>query len=83
MHIYIVQKGDNLSSIAERYDVVLSHEALEHIEDPKFFLQKITQLIEPDGTFILAFGPLFFSSFGDHMGGFFRFQIPWRGIFFS
>ena len=67
----------------DRYDVILSHEALEHIEDPKGFLQRLGQLVEPNGVAVLAFGPLFHSPFGDHMRNFFRVQIPWRGVIYS
>jgi SAM-dependent methyltransferase len=66
-----------------RYDIVLSHEALEHIHDPKSFLERLRGLMKPQGIAVLAFGPLFFSPFGDHMHGFFRVPIPWRGVFFS
>lgn len=66
-----------------RYDVVLSNEALEHIEDPRAFLRRLTDLVEPDGVVLLAFGPLFHSPLGDHMWDFFKVQIPWRGILFS
>lgn len=65
------------------YDVVLSHEALEHIHDPRDFLQAISRVVAPGGVVILAFGPLFHSPFGDHMDGFFKVQIPWRGVLFS
>jgi SAM-dependent methyltransferase len=65
------------------YDVVLSHEALEHIREPERFLSTLTKLIEPDGVAVLAFGPLFHSPFGDHMDEFFRVPIPWRGVLFS
>lgn len=66
-----------------RFDVVLSHEALEHIHDPKAFLKRLAELVKPNGTAFLAFGPLFHSPLGDHMWGFFRVQIPWRGVLFS
>jgi len=66
-----------------RFDVVLSHEALEHIHDPKGFLARLDALVEPDGIAVLAFGPLFPSVFGDHMDPFFRAPIPWRGVLFS
>ena len=66
-----------------RYDVVVSHEALEHIDDPRAFLGGIRRLISPHGRAVLAFGPLFHSPLGDHMDGFFRVQIPWRGVLFS
>jgi SAM-dependent methyltransferase len=67
----------------EKYDVLLSFDALEHIEDPEAFLRKMTDFIAPGGIAILAFGPLFHSPLGDHMWDFFRLQIPWRGVLFS
>ena len=67
----------------EKYDVLLSFDALEHIEGPEAFLRKMTDFIAPGGIAILAFGPLFHSPFGDHMWDFFRLQIPWRGVLFS
>jgi 2-polyprenyl-3-methyl-5-hydroxy-6-metoxy-1,4-benzoquinol methylase len=67
-----------------QYDVILSHEALEHINNPELFLRKVAQLIVPHGILVLAFGPLFHSPCGgDHMSDFFRIEIPWRGVIFS
>jgi SAM-dependent methyltransferase len=87
-----LQLGDNVDFVCcdihawtppHRYDVVLSHEALEHISDVKGLLERIRGLMKPEGTAVVAFGPLFFSPFGDHMGDFFRIPIPWRGVLFS
>ncbi len=66
-----------------RFDVIISNEALEHIDEPDRFIQSLVRLLRPDGRAFLAFGPLFHSPFGDHLWGFFRVQIPWRGILFS
>jgi SAM-dependent methyltransferase len=66
-----------------KYDVVLSHEALEHIQEPEKFLSRLRTLVKPAGVVVLAFGPLFRCPFGDHMDGFFRIPIPWRGVLFS
>jgi SAM-dependent methyltransferase len=66
-----------------RFDVIMSHEALEHIRDPRGFLARIRQLVSPGGIAALAFGPLFHSALGDHMDGFFRVPVPWRGVLFS
>jgi SAM-dependent methyltransferase len=66
-----------------RYDVVLSHEALEHIDDVPHFLERCRELTRDGGLLVLAFGPLFHSPFGDHMDGFFRWNIPWRGALFN
>jgi SAM-dependent methyltransferase len=66
----------------EKYDVLLSFDAFEHIDDPEAFLRKMSEFIAPGGIAVLAFGPLFHSPFGDHMQDFFRLQIPWRGLLF-
>jgi SAM-dependent methyltransferase len=66
-----------------KYDVLLSFDALEHIDAPAAFLAKMADLLAPGGIAVLAFGPLFHSPFGDHMWDFFRVQIPWRGVLFS
>jgi SAM-dependent methyltransferase len=66
-----------------KYDVLLSFDALEHIETPAAFLARMAELLAPGGVAVLAFGPLFHSPFGDHMWDFFRVQIPWRGVLFS
>jgi len=67
----------------EKYDVLLSFDALEHIDHPREFLRKMGEFIAPNGVAVLSFGPLFHSPFGDHMWDFFAFQIPWRGLLFS
>ena len=67
----------------DKYDVLLSFDAFEHIDRPAAFLRKMTDFITPTGIAVLAFGPLFHSPFGDHMYDFFRLQIPWRGVLFS
>jgi 2-polyprenyl-3-methyl-5-hydroxy-6-metoxy-1,4-benzoquinol methylase len=66
-----------------RFDVILSHEALEHIREPRAFFARMADLLAPGGVAVLAFGPLFHSPVGDHMDGFFRVPIPWRGALFS
>ena len=63
--------------------MLLSFDALEHIEGPGMFLRKMRDFIAPAGRAVLAFGPLFHSPYGDHMWDFFRLQIPWRGVLFS
>ena len=67
----------------KEYDVVLSHEMLEHVERPRDFLRRIDGVVKEGGEIITAFGPLFHSPFGDHMNRFFRIRIPWMGVLFS
>ena len=67
----------------EQYDVLLSFDALEHIDAPRRLLGSMAELIAPGGIAVISFGPLFHSPFGDHMWDFFRVQLPWRGVLFS
>lgn len=66
-----------------KFDVLLSFDALEHVHDPAAFLARMADFLEPGGMAVLSFGPLFHSPFGDHMGEFFRWQVPWRGVLFN
>jgi SAM-dependent methyltransferase len=66
-----------------RFDVALSFDALEHIENPRAFLAKMSEFLVPGGIAAICFGPLFHSPFGDHMSEFFRVQVPWRSLLFS
>ena len=67
----------------QKFDVLISFNVFEHIDDPRLFLEAMVKLISKDGMVVLAFGPLFHSPFGDHMWDFFWLQIPWRGLLFS
>ena len=68
---------------AEPFDVLFSFDAMEHIGQPREFLQRMRDFLVPGGLAVMTFGPLFHSPFGDHMAEFFRVQIPWRGALFS
>ena len=69
------------------YDVVLSHEMLEHVEHPRDFILRMDNFLGlkagGEGRIIVAFGPLFHSPFGDHLNRSFRFRIPWLAVLFS
>ena len=65
-----------------QYDVIITLGAMEHIHDPAGFLHLLPSLLKPTGQAFVSFEP-FQSPIGDHMGGFFDIQIPWRGLIFS
>jgi SAM-dependent methyltransferase len=67
----------------EPFDVLISFDALEHIDTPREFMVTMAEFLAPGGVAVLAFGPLFHSPFGDHMYDFFKVQVPWRGVLFS
>lgn len=73
----------NTWTASTKFDIVVSHEALEHIHSPDRFLHRIGDFVKPDGHVILGFGPLFHSPVGDHMGALYRIPMPWRGVLFS
>ena len=68
---------------AQSYDALLSFDVLEHVREPRRFLRRMADFVRPGGVAFLAFGPLFHSPFGDHMGEFFRVPMPWRGVLFN
>lgn len=65
-----------------QYDVIIALGAMEHIHDPRDFLHQVRNLMNPEGVMFASFEP-FHSPIGDHMQGFFRIWIPWRGVLFS
>jgi SAM-dependent methyltransferase len=65
-----------------RYDVVFSIGAIEHIHDPRRFLDLLPRLLAPNGRAFVSHEP-FEGPVGDHLTQVFRFQIPWRGLLFS
>ena len=67
----------------QRFDVLLSFDAFEHIGNPDAFLARMRDFVAPGGVAVVSFGPLVHSPFGDHMGGFFRVPLPWRGALFG
>lgn len=66
----------------DAFDVVVSRTAFEHIHDPGPFLHRIVRFLAPGGLFATIWEP-FHGPFGDHMDGFFRVQIPYRGVLFN
>ncbi len=67
------------------YDIVISHETLEHVERPRDCLRLIDGALKQGrgARIVLGFGPLFHSPFGGHVSGFFKIRIPWIAVLFS
>ena len=64
------------------YDVVIALAVMEHVSSPRQFLERLRALLKPEGRAFVSMTP-FHGPLGDHMGPFFRVQIPWRGVLFS
>ncbi len=62
------------------FDVILSVNAFEHIENVRATLQACKRILHPDG-FIFLYFPPFYSPWGAHLDGWINF--PWPHLFFS
>ena len=64
----------------ERFNLVFNLLAFEHILDPLSCLQKVYECLKEGGTLATLFGPLWWSPYGAHTGGFTR--VPWVHVLF-
>lgn len=60
---------------APAFDLVVSKDAFEHIDDLPEMLAQIRRLLRPGGILAVGFSPLYYSPFGDH--GRFHLGLPW------
>jgi len=69
---------------AEKFDYVLSYEALDHIPDIRSTMKKMASLVEDDGKIINFAAGFWRAPIGaDHCDDFMRFRIPWTQLLFS
>ena len=64
----------------ERYDVVISQNAMEHYPDPAGALRAMAESVRPGGILVITFGPPWYAPYGGHMHHFTR--IPWVHLLF-
>lgn len=57
------------------FDVIVSKDTFEHVDDPTSLLVGLGKLLTPSGRIYVGFSPLFFSPFGDH--GNLGLKLPW------
>lgn len=59
----------------EPFDVIVSKDTLEHVDQPCELLRGLGKLLKPNGRLYVGFSPLFYSPFGDHGNAGLR--VPW------
>jgi len=64
-----------------KFDVVVSFDALEHIDQPGEFLVTMSRFLAPGGKAVLSFGPLFHSPHGYHL--YWACQVPYAHLLFG
>lgn len=63
------------STLAGHFDIVLSKDTFEHVEDVEAMLLAINHLLKPNGELWAGFSPLYWSPSGDH--GRTGLRLPW------
>lgn len=71
----------NIAHLPHRghFDVVVSKDTFEHVDDTVSVLKSIAAVLRPGGVLIAGFSPLYYSPFGDH--GRLRLPLPWLHAF--
>ncbi len=64
----------------QKFDIILSKDSFEHIENPKKYLQELEEYVADDGIIVIGFGPLWKSPYGGHIG--FMTPFPWAHLLF-
>lgn len=60
---------------ADLFDVIVSKDTFEHVDDPTALLKRLGGLLAPGGLLYAGFSPLYYSPFGDHART--GLKIPW------
>lgn len=74
--------GSSHSIPSNSIDVITSHDAFEHFENPASILDEMVRLVKPGGLIYIKFGPTWMSPWGRHMSGTFRKDRPWIHLIF-
>jgi SAM-dependent methyltransferase len=59
------------------FDLVVSHDAFEHLGDPGRELREMVRVTRPGGRVVVKFGPTWSGPHGRHMSGTYRKDRPW------
>ena len=66
---------ENVFDVRDQFDLIVSKDAFEHIEDLAGVIHHLHGLLKPGGHLAPGFSPLYFSPFGDHAR--FAMKVPW------
>lgn len=65
----------------EKYDIIISQDAMEHFPDPAAILKVMKDHLAPGGKALITFSPPWFAPYGHHMHFFCK--LPWLNLMFS
>lgn len=66
---------EDVMNLTDQFDLIVSKDAFEHIDDLAGVVQHLHGLLKPGGYLAPGFSPLYFSPFGDHAR--FELSVPW------
>ncbi len=64
----------------QKFDIILSKDSFEHIENPERYVQGLEECVADDGIIAIGFSPLWKSPYGGHIG--FMTSFPWAHLLF-
>lgn len=64
----------------ERFDLVISKNTFEHVDDPPLYVADMSRLLAADGELVIGFGALWKSPYGGHIN--FMTKLPWAHLMF-
>jgi SAM-dependent methyltransferase len=64
----------------ERFDLVISKDTFEHVDDPRAYVAAMKEYLKPGGEIAIGFGPLWKSPWGGHID--FMTRAPWAHLIF-
>lgn len=71
---------DAYEAIDERFDLVVSKDTFEHVDDPDRYVDTMKAYLKPRGEIAIGFGPLWKSPWGGHID--FMTRMPWAHLVF-
>lgn len=75
---FISQAG---KSHQKQFDIIISHNSMEHFSDPAFILKLMGSMLNEGGRLLITFGPPWYAPYGSHMNFFCK--VPWINLLFS
>jgi SAM-dependent methyltransferase len=66
---------EDVNTATDRFDLIVSKDAFEHIDDLPKVIGQLHKLLKPGGHLAAGFSPLYYSPFGDHAR--FKLGVPW------
>ena len=78
--LFLAAVGERLPFVNESFDLILSYDVLEHVEDPSSCLTECLRVLRPGGLLMAVFPP-FFHPTGAHLEGYVS-RLPYANLFF-